>query len=142
MIEEPVALTIKKNITRPTPAQIAGFQGVPTGFVVDALGGTGQLHKSITPIGDGRDFDCIAAGPALTAGCGPADILATSAAMKFIQPGDIVIASVDGHQGCAAVGDRLLGMMKNNGAAGFVTDGQPGITRELSMSVCRCGAPA
>ena len=62
MIEEPVALTIKKNITRPTPAQIAGFQGVPTGFVVDALGGTGQLHKSITPIGDGRDFDCIAAG--------------------------------------------------------------------------------
>jgi len=84
MIEEPVALTIKKNITRPTPAQIAGFQGVPTGFVVDALGGTGQLHKSITPIGDGRDFDCIAAGPALTAGCGPADILATSAAMKFI----------------------------------------------------------
>ena len=41
MIEEPVALTIKKNITPATrqPAQIAGFQGVPTGFVVDALGG-------------------------------------------------------------------------------------------------------
>jgi len=123
MIEEPVALTIKKNRNRPTAAQIAGFQGVATGFVVDALGGRGQLHCSVTPIGDGRDIECIAAGPALTAGCGPADILAIQAALNFIQPGDILIAAFDGHQGCAAVGDRVMGMLKNNKAAGFVTDG-------------------
>lgn len=123
MIEEPPALTIKRTTRRPGATQIGAFQGVPTGFVVDALYGSGALSSDIQPIGAGRDLRCVAAGPALTADCGPADILATLASLKFIQPGDIVVAAFAGHQGCAAAGDRLLGMMKNNGAAGFVTDG-------------------
>ena len=85
--------------------------------------GNGALASNIKPIGDGRDIPCVAAGPALTAGCGPADILAVVAAMKFVQPGDIVVSAFDAFQGCAAAGDRVIGMMKNNGAAGFVTDG-------------------
>jgi 4-hydroxy-4-methyl-2-oxoglutarate aldolase len=40
-----------------------------------------------------------------------------------MQPGDIVVAAVHGHQGCSACGDQFLGMAKNNGASGFVTDG-------------------
>jgi len=40
-----------------------------------------------------------------------------------IRPGDVVVAAFAGYQGCAAAGDRLCGMMRNNGAAGFVTDG-------------------
>lgn len=123
MIEEPPILTIKRATRRPGAAQIAAFQGVPTGFVVDALYGAGALSSDIQPIGAGRDLHCVAAGPALTADCGPADILATLASLKFIQPGDIVVAAFAGHQGCAAAGDRLTGMMKNNGAVGFVTDG-------------------
>lgn len=123
MIEEPPILTIKRAARRPGAAQIAAFQGVPTGFVVDALYGAGALSSDIQPIGAGRDLRCVAAGPALTADCGPADILATLASLKFIRPGDIVVAAFAGHQGCAAAGDRLVGMMKNNGAAGFVTDG-------------------
>ncbi len=123
MIEEPPLLTIARTMRRPSAAQIAAFQGVPTGFVVDALHGSGALSSDIQPIGAGRDLHCAAAGPALTADCGPADILATLAALKFVQPGDIVVAAFAGHQGCAAAGDRVTGMMKNNGAAGFVTDG-------------------
>ena len=38
-------------------------------------------------------------------------------------PGDVVIAGVDGHQGCAVMGDSLGGMMRNAGAAAVVTDG-------------------
>jgi 4-hydroxy-4-methyl-2-oxoglutarate aldolase len=123
MIEEPPLLLINENMKRPSENQIQAFQGVSTGFVVDALYGAGALSSSIQPIGAGRDIDCFAAGPALTADCGPADILATLAALHFIQNGDVVISAFGGYQGCAAAGDSVTGMMKNNGAAGLVTDG-------------------
>ena len=123
MIEAPPVLTIRKAMRRPSPTQIAAFQGVPTGFVVDALGGGGALSGTIRPLGDGRDLNCVAAGPALTADCGAGDVLAVFAALKFIQKGDMLVAAFAGHTGCAAGGDRLIGMMKNNAAAGFVTDG-------------------
>ncbi len=123
MIEEPATLTIRKPTRRPTAAQIAAFQNVPTGFVVDAMFGKGAMATNICPLGDGRDYTCVAAGPALTVDNGAGDILALLAALKFIQPGDVVVSTVAGHQGNAAAGDRVCGMMKNNGAAGFVTDG-------------------
>ena len=123
MIEAPPSLTIKNTLRRPTDKQIAAFQGVPTGFVVDALFGGGALSTNIQPIGGGRDLHCVAAGPAMTADCGAADVLATFAALKFIGPGDVVVSAFAAHSGCAAAGDRLVGMMKNNGAVGFVTDG-------------------
>jgi 4-hydroxy-4-methyl-2-oxoglutarate aldolase len=123
MIEEPPVLTIKKKMRRPTTEQIAAFQGVATGFVVDAMFGGGALDSAIQPVTVERGSARATAGPALTADCGPADILATLAALKFITPGDMVVSAFSGHQGCAAVGDRVCGMMKNAGAAGFVTDG-------------------
>ncbi len=122
MIEEPPVLRIRKSTRRPTAEQIAAFQGVPTGFVVDALGGLGALSGRIGPIGEGRDVACIAAGPALTADCGPADVLATFAALAVVQPGDVLVAASGGYEGAAGFGDRLVGMMRNCGAAGFVTD--------------------
>jgi 4-hydroxy-4-methyl-2-oxoglutarate aldolase len=123
VIEAPPKLTIKNEFRRPTDTQIAAFQGVPTGFVVDALFGGGALSQNIQPLGGGRDLSCIAAGPALTAECGAADVLAVFASLKFIRLGDIIVSSFSAHSGCAAGGDGLVGMMKNCGAAGFVTDG-------------------
>ncbi|KMW60599.1 S-adenosylmethionine:2-demethylmenaquinone methyltransferase [Candidatus Rhodobacter oscarellae] len=123
MIEEPPLLTIKRPARRPTDAQIAAFQGVPTGFVVDAMMGGGTMASTIRPLGEGRDLNCVAAGPALTVETGPADILALLAALGSIQDGDVVVSSFAAHQGCAAAGDRVSAMMKNCGAAGFVTDG-------------------
>ncbi|WGW05707.1 RraA family protein [Tropicibacter oceani] len=123
MIEEPPFLTIVQSRPRPTQAQIDAFKGVSTGFVCDAMAGMGALDTAIAPIGFGRDYDCTMVGPALVADNGAAEILATLAAVNLIQPGDVVIAAVHGHQGCSASGDQLMGMMKNAGAAGFVTDG-------------------
>jgi 4-hydroxy-4-methyl-2-oxoglutarate aldolase len=40
-----------------------------------------------------------------------------------IQPGDVVVVKADSFTETAVIGDLLLGMMKNNGAAAFVTDG-------------------
>ncbi len=123
MIEAPPTLTIKKDLRRPTEAQVAAFQGVPTGFVVDAMFGGGALSNNIQPIGGGQDLNCVASGPALTADCGAADVLAVFAALEFTRPGDVIVSSFAAHSGCAAGGDGLVGMMKNCGAAGFVTDG-------------------
>lgn len=50
MIEEPPIVTIKRDIRRPSAAQIAAFQGVPTGFVVDAMFGDGALSSRIQPL--------------------------------------------------------------------------------------------
>lgn len=123
MIEEPPLLTIRRPVRRLSPAQIAAFQGVPAGFVVDALFGSGALSSDIALVTGDRISTWHAAGPALTANCGAADIMATIAALNFIAPGDIVVSAFSGHQGCATAGDRVAGMMKNSGALGFVTDG-------------------
>ena len=120
MIEEPKKLTIKRPTRRPTAKQIAAFQGVPTSFVVDAMFGGGSLTTAIAPL-PGQTAHV--AGPALTVYNRPSDILALLGALAFITEGDVVLSSAAGFQGCAAAGDRVCGMIKNNGGAGFVTDG-------------------
>ena len=104
MIENPPRLIIKKNISRPTKAQVAAFQNVPTSFVADALDGKGALSENIQPLGAGRDIKCVAAGPAITAYSGPADVLASFAVLDLIEGGEMVVVSSDAHQGCAAAG--------------------------------------
>ena len=123
MIEEPPKLTIKRPHRRPTSKQIAAFQNIATGYVVDAMDGTGALHTTIKPLGDGQNLPVVITGPALTVDTGPGDILGLLGALKFIQPGDVVVSSFGAYQGCAACGDRLAGMIRNNGACGLVTDG-------------------
>ena len=123
MIEEPPLLTINRATRRPTAAQVAAFTGVPTGFVNDAMFGQGALSKMIRPLGEGRDLHCVAAGPALTVDNRPGDLMALLGALPQIQPGDIVMSTCEGFQGCASAGDRVAGMIRNNGAAGLVTDG-------------------
>lgn len=123
MIEEPPLLTIRSAGPRPTATQVAAFRDIPTSLVCDALGGGGALSAVIRPLGDGRDLDRIVAGPAITADNGPADVLATLAALSYVQPGDVLVAAVAGHQGCAAAGDRVMGMLRNAGGAALVTDG-------------------
>ena len=125
MIEEPPILTIRNTICRPSADQLTALQElkVSTSIVSDALSGKGSLSSSIKHINSGCGLHSAIIGPALTADCGPADILAVLASLKFIQPGDMVIAAFSDHQNCAVLGDKIIGMMKNNGAAGFVTDG-------------------
>ncbi|MEM8855508.1 MAG: RraA family protein [Pseudomonadota bacterium] len=122
MIEEPPILTINSAMRRPTADQLALFDGVQTGFVADALGGGGALDALIRPLSGTLPRETVV-GPALTADCGPADVLATFAALDFIQPGDVLVTAFAGFQGCATAGDRVIGMLKNGGGIAFVTDG-------------------
>jgi 4-hydroxy-4-methyl-2-oxoglutarate aldolase len=119
MIENAPLLTIRRRFPRPPPRQVAAFAEVPTGFVVDALGGRGALDGRIKAIGETRGF----CGVALPCAAGPADNLAAFGALDASEPGDVVVCATDGFEKTAVTGDLLLGMMKNRAIAAFVTDG-------------------
>ena len=125
MIENPPLIQIKKSSSRNRPSikQLANFKNVPTGFICDALNGYAALDTNIKPLPvPGQKVEHIV-GPALTVFSGAADVLGMSIALSEIQPGDIVVNGVSGFQGTAAVGDRIAGMIKNNGGIGLITDG-------------------
>ena len=118
MIEDPPPLVFATRIERPHAEEVAQFRGAPTSFVVDALGGVGALDWRIKPVTAGA-----LVGVALTCDCGPNDNLALAAAVAQSEPGDVIVAATGGFTGAAVVGDLLLGIARNRGVVGFVTDG-------------------
>ncbi len=124
MIENPPLIQIKKSSSRNRPSikQLKKFKNIPTGFICDALNGYAALDTNIKPLHFPGKVKHIV-GPALTVFSGAADVLGMSIALSEIQSGDIVVNGVSGFQGTAAVGDRIAGMIKNNGGIGLVTDG-------------------
>lgn len=119
MIGEPPLLVIAGPHVRPDETILAPFRDTPTSFIADAMGGRAALDWRIKPAGGIAAF----VGAALTCDCGPADNLALCAAVAQCRPGDVLVAATDGYTSTAVVGDLLLGIAKNRGAAAFVTDG-------------------
>jgi 4-hydroxy-4-methyl-2-oxoglutarate aldolase len=120
LINDPPILTIRRNFPRPPAELVEAFRGLPTGYLVDAMNGRGALHHGIRPL---IAANVSLAGIVVTCYAGPADNLAVFGALEVIEQGDIIIAATDGFTGTAVTGDLLLGMARNRGAAGFVTDG-------------------
>lgn len=116
---EPAQLTIHREFPRPSADEIALFRKAPTGWVVDAQGRRGALPHWIKPLSRETRF----VGTALTVRTRPVDNLAPYAALKFAQPGDVLIVSVDASTTTSIIGDVLLGMAKNAGIVACVTDG-------------------
>jgi 4-hydroxy-4-methyl-2-oxoglutarate aldolase len=120
MIVDAPLLTIRANFPRPAKEIVDGFAGAPTGNVVDAMGGSGALDYRIKPLEPRGE---ITIGIAVTCACGPADNLALFGALSIARPGDILVAATGGYMGAAVTGDLMLGMARNRGVVGFVTDG-------------------
>jgi 4-hydroxy-4-methyl-2-oxoglutarate aldolase len=134
MIVDPPLLTIRAGFLRPAKEIVEAFAGVPTGNIVDAMGGSGALDCRIKPL---APSDKVLVGVALTCDCGPADNLALFGALSVAQPGDILVAATGGYAGAAVTGDLMLGMARNLGVAGFVTDG---MVRDI-VGVLEVGLP-
>ena len=135
MIKDPPLLTIRRDFPRPAAREVAAFAGVPTGYAIDAMGGRGALDYRIKPL---APADAVMVGVAVTCQCGPADNLALFGALAAAGPGDILVAATDSFTATSVTGDLLLGMAKNRGVAGFVTDG---LVRDL-VGVLGVGLPA
>ena len=123
MIKDPPLLTIRRQYVRPGAAEVAALEGVPTGFLVDAMGGSGALDPRIKPLAGSGELPMAFCGPVLTCYCGPADNLALAAAIAEAKAGDVIVAATDAFDRAAVVGDLLLGMARNRGVRAFVTDG-------------------
>ena len=120
MIHELPLLTIRRHFPRPRAEDLAVFAGLQTGHAVDAVGGRGALDYRIKPL---APLAATLVGVAVTCNGGPNDNLALFGALDVAKPGDIIIAAADGFTGAAVAGDLLVGMMKNKGVGGFITDG-------------------
>jgi 4-hydroxy-4-methyl-2-oxoglutarate aldolase len=110
----------RKSVDRPATKLVNALRGTPTGFLVDAMGGSGALEYRIKPVIAEHASFC---GVALTCNAGPADNLALLAALECVQPGDVLVCATGNYTGCAVAGDLVLGMARNCGAVAFVTDG-------------------
>lgn len=130
MIEDAPILTLRENFPRPSAAVLSALKGVPIGYLVDCMNGSGAmdwgikaLPETYRPGATSADPGPTVLGTALPCACGPADNLAVFAAVAVARPGDIIVAATESHTGCAVIGDLLLGMARNAGVAAVVTDG-------------------
>ena len=119
MIGDPPVLTLRQNFERPTAAQVAAFEGVPTGFVVDAQMGQGAVDQRIKPLWAPSAF----AAPAVTAKCGPRDNMGVWIAMRIARPGDALVLHTGDYEGTAVIGDHVAAIAKRLGIVAVVTDG-------------------
>jgi 4-hydroxy-4-methyl-2-oxoglutarate aldolase len=134
MIKDPPLLTIRRNFPRPEPGELAFFANLQTGYVVDAMEGRGALDHRIKPL---APMNATLVGAAITCHCGPADNLALFAALAAARPGDVLVAATDGFAGTSITGDLLMGMARNRGLLGLVTDG---LARDL-VGILGVGLP-
>lgn len=113
------ALRIRRNFPRPDPATLAAFRDVATGPVCDSQGRIGAIDHMIKPVTAARRM----VGTAVVVKMGPKDNLGAWAALELVQPGDVIVLATGSFADCAVVGDVYVGMARNAGAAGVVTDG-------------------
>jgi 4-hydroxy-4-methyl-2-oxoglutarate aldolase len=125
MAAEETALTIKRNFTRAAQKFVKQFMNLPIGNVCDAQERVGALDYRIKPVSEMSQF----CGTALTVDSGPRDNLAAWAALEIAKPGDVILITTGGHLASSVAGDLYVGMAKNAGVAGIVTDG---VVRDLT----------
>lgn len=133
MIGDPIALTIRRNISRAKPELLGRFQNQPTGFVTDAFNGKGCLDYRIKPLDKSFAF----CGSAITAFCGPMDNLAAMAALDVAKPGDVIVIATTNDETAAVIGDHWAYWAKKIGVVGVVCDG---LVRDI-LGLQRVGLP-
>lgn len=125
MADKETALTIKRNYARASQKFVKQFMKLPIGNICDAQERVGALDYRIKPVSEMSQF----CGTALTVDSGPRDNLAAWAALEIAKPGDVILITTGGHLASSVIGDLYVGMAKNAGVAGIVTDG---VVRDLT----------
>ena len=113
-------LTIRNDFPRIPAEVLAKFESLPLGWICDSNGRKGALGGGIRPICKNRPF----VGTAFTVSCAAADNLALHVALKYVQPGDVLVVKGEEFDDCAVTGDLMMAMAQNSGVRAFVTDTQ------------------
>ncbi|TVQ30231.1 MAG: RraA family protein [Geminicoccaceae bacterium] len=112
-------ITLHRRFERASAELILAFGAAPTGNICDAQGRQGALDPAIRPV----TAPCRFAGTAVTVASAPGDNLAPYAALEVAKPGDVLVIATNAYRGAAIIGDVFVGMAKNRGIVGIVTDG-------------------
>jgi 4-hydroxy-4-methyl-2-oxoglutarate aldolase len=115
----PAALTVRRNFPRPDPQLVNRLSEASTGWVVDANERKGAIDYRIRPLTRAVKF----CGVAMTVQSRGRDNLAPYAAIEYARSGDVIVVATNDYQEASVAGDVMIGMMKNQGVAAFVTDG-------------------
>jgi 4-hydroxy-4-methyl-2-oxoglutarate aldolase len=113
------ALTILKDWPRFTTHPYPIFSKASSNQFSDATDGRGTFKHALRRFSGGARL----MGSALPVWTAPGDNLAPYAALKVIQPGDILVVASAFYTGCALLGDHIMGLLNNAKAAGMITDG-------------------
>ena len=113
------ALTILKDWPRFALERYPVFLQASSSQFSDATNGVGTLKHPMRRFSGGVRL----IGSALPVWTAPGDNLAPYAALKVIQPGDILVVASASYTGCALLGDHIMGLLNNAKAAGMITDG-------------------
>jgi len=122
VIKDPPLLKIRRFSRTFELESLASIQGIPLGYLVDAMDGRGAMEHRIRLL-EGFPKESRLLGTALTCHCGPGDNLGLFGAVAEAQPGDVIVAATDSFEGTCLTGDLLMGMARNSKVAGLVTDG-------------------
>lgn len=116
---QPGAAVSRETWSRPSPDQCDRFRQLPTANIADAMHRLGALDAGIKPV-----WNCATiVGAAYTVWTRPGDNLGIHAALKHVQPGDVIVVNGGGDESRALIGELIGGRAKGKGVAGFVIDG-------------------
>jgi regulator of RNase E activity RraA len=104
---------------RPDDHLLARFRELPTANIGDAMDRLGVLGPAIGPAWPGARM----VGTAFTVWTRPGDNLGIHAALKAVQPGEVVVVSGGGDPSRALIGELIGAKARSLGVAGFLLDG-------------------
>ena len=93
-------------------------EGLPIGWICDSNGRKGVIGSGILTICNNTRF----VGTAFTVSCAAADNLGFHVALKFIQPGDVLVVKGEEFGESAVTRDLMIGMAQNSGLRAFIID--------------------
>lgn len=108
-----------EDYSRPTSSLLQKFEGVSAALLHEAMGQRGALASDFRKVTSGGG--CV--GAALTIKAAPGDNLMLHKAISLAQPGDILVANVDGFTDAGLWGEIATAAAMERGIRGLVTDG-------------------
>ncbi|CAK7050400.1 MAG: 4-hydroxy-4-methyl-2-oxoglutarate aldolase/4-carboxy-4-hydroxy-2-oxoadipate aldolase [Desulfovibrio sp.] len=111
-------LRVKMSFTRPDPALVKKFAGVPVANIGDNMNRISCMNARVRPMNAAPLLGC-----AFTVKVRAGDNLLFHKAIDMAQPGDIIVIDAQNEQSYAIFGELMIMWLRRRGITGVVVDG-------------------